>query len=724
MRLIQFTTLVLVVVVVPATVQVSGEVAEQRRRPLFRRAKPTTTSEPAQPSGISSDDSEGSETKGHQRSDPFSVTGSQPGQPGAPGGSYKPDGDKLTSFSEYSFGNHGKLLAAGGSLEETNPDGDEPAGYGASFKNHKSAGLLPTTNASKGKPATGGAFDFLARDYAKAKGSFGAAGTAPIQHDTATGGLLGSKSKSSSSLPSVSSKFAIGASGSKVTAAKLAHLDDSTEYDVYAGLGQSATGKTKLGTSGKYRTSSSTFGAGGGIKKVPFKYEDGGFGAAAAAAATSPVTTSLKGAPKTKTKFSVDDDNPLGSAGSAFDGVYGGKQQQHQQQQQSLLASKSKFNFAEPPALVKSTLSTLKHFGDGLLGNGGNGGALFHSSNSPYDLDSDEGQGLAGFHGSGGTAGGGKFGGSHHHTTYHGQPAVEESYEVVASGEHGLGKPKPYQLAKSPLGPGSSLSGGGKFATDFDVKNIKLTGDGTGAVFGGHTTKYQHHQHHQHHQGAGVSGAGKNTPPHQHTKQQHAVGHTGPHQLLHQQQHQQQQHAPHHAHAPTHATGSIANPNPLDFRPNFQLQDVPNLYPPHGAPALGAGIAAKGQIESFLNAELNGLKDESLVAQLLGQQPDGAGAAGGTGRPHYHTLQKSKEEELLEKEALRQQIEYLKAQAAKRPVDLAPSNPARPAIVSNAQKFRPVRRIPTHVRLGVKAPYPLPRIPHYNDRPYSISFKI
>ncbi|XP_035780067.1 uncharacterized protein LOC118460104 isoform X5 [Anopheles albimanus] len=504
-RKIQFTTLVLVVVVVPATVQVSGEVAEQRRRPLFRRAKPTTTSEPAQPSGISSDDSEGSETKGHQRSDPFSVTGSQPGQPGAPGGSYKPDGDKLTSFSEYSFGNHGKLLAAGGSLEETNPDGDEPAGYGASFKNHKSAGLLPTTNASKGKPATGGAFDFLARDYAKAKGSFGAAGTAPIQHDTATGGLLGSKSKSSSSLPSVSSKFAIGASGSKVTAAKLAHLDDSTEYDVYAGLGQSATGKTKLGTSGKYRTSSSTFGAGGGIKKVPFKYEDGGFGAAAAAAATSPVTTSLKGAPKTKTKFSVDDDNPLGSAGSAFDGVYGGKQQQHQQQQQSLLASKSKFNFAEPPALVKSTLSTLKHFGDGLL---------------------------------------------------------------------------------------------------------------------------------------------------------------------------------------------------------------------------GAGIAAKGQIESFLNAELNGLKDESLVAQLLGQQPDGAGAAGGTGRPHYHTLQKSKEEELLEKEALRQQIEYLKAQAAKRPVDLAPSNPARPAIVSNAQKFRPVRRIPTHVRLGVKAPYPLPRIPHYNDRPYSISFKI
>ncbi|XP_050095241.1 box A-binding factor-like [Anopheles aquasalis] len=675
---------------------VSGEVAEQRRRPLFRRAKPTTTSEPA----ITSDDSEGSETKGHQRSDPFSVITGGNQQAGsqavASGSSFKADGDKLTSFSEYSFGSHGKLLpSGGGSLEDATSPDDEASGY-AGFKNHKTASQLPTTNANnKGKPADRGAFDFLARDYAKAKGSFGAGG---IQHDTAAGGLLGTKSSKTSSLSSVSSKFSISHPSPIGAAGKLAHLDDSTEYDVYASLGQSATGKTKLGASTSSSSSSSSLSPthfDGKVKKVPFKYEDGGFGAAS--------TTSLKGGLKTKSKLALDDDND--------GGVYGGKQQQQQQplhnHQQSLLATKSKFNFAEPPALVKSTLNTLKHFGDGLLGNGGNG-ALFHTPN-PYDLDSDEGGGLAaavaaggsvlpasglsGFHG-----GAGKFGASHHgyYPGAGGQLAVEESYEAVASGELGGGgigsKPYHHQHPKSPL-PSSPLSGVGKFATDFDVKNIKLTGDG-GAVFGGHsTTKYHQHQHH--HQGGGIT-PGKNTPPHHTTKQQQQqhlghLGHSGQQQqlLLHQQQqqqlqqlHQHQQHAPHHAHAPTHATG--------------------------------AGIAAKGQIESFLNAE-HGLKDSDSSQQQ--QQQSG-------GRPHYHTLQKSKEEEQLEKEALRQQIEYLKAQAAKRPVDLSPSNPARPAIVSNAQKFRPVRRIPPHVRLGVKAPYPLPRIPHYNDRPYSISFKI
>ncbi|XP_049543267.1 uncharacterized protein LOC125955925 [Anopheles darlingi] len=709
--------------------QAAGEATEQqRRRPLFRRAKPTTTSEPAAaaaPAAGSGDDSEGSETK-RLGSDPFS--GHQP--PGLASGSFKADtGDKLTTFSEYSFGSHAKL--PGGSDETATGDDTDPgAGYGG-FKNHKSAaaGLLPTTNANnkERKP-----FDFLARDYAKAKGSFGAgASTGATQHDT--GLLAGLKSKASSTVSnkySISHPSPISAPGSSKAAGKLAHLDDSTEYDVYASLGQSqVAGKTKLGTSsGKYRPlgaaasssslSSSAFGAPstghfeGKVKKVPFKYEDGGLGAA----------SSLKG--KTKgSKLALDDDSPFGAGTGlgGFDGAYGGKPHHHHQQQQSqqslLASSKSKFNFAEPPALVKSTLNTLKHFGDGLLGNGNPGGALIHAPN-PYELDSDEVDGLASVAGTGGFHGGaGKYGSpgqgslgspvSHFGHPSHG--AIEESYEV-ASGEH-HGKPAAmYQLPKlSPsLAPLSSVVGGvvggGKFATDFDVKNIKLT-DGGASVFGGHSTKYQ--------VGGGATGSsntqgytGKHTPHHtkqqQHQQQQQqqlhphqGVGHAGPGQHLHHhQQQQQQQHGPHHA--PPHAT-------------------------PH---ATGAGIAAKGQIESFLNSE-HGLKDESLVAQLLGQQQSGGGGGGaGAGRPHYHTLQKSKEEEQLEKEALRQQIEYLKAQAAKRPVDLSPSNPARPAIVSNAQKFRPVRRIPTHVRLGVKAPYPLPRIPHYNDRPYSISFKI
>uniref|UniRef100_A0AAG5DUY7 Uncharacterized protein n=1 Tax=Anopheles atroparvus TaxID=41427 RepID=A0AAG5DUY7_ANOAO len=356
----------------------------------------------------------------------------------------------------------------------------------------------------------------------------------------------------------------------------------------------------------------------------------------------------------------------------------GGRQQQQQQQQGSGVGhgKGGKFNFAEPPPLVKSTLNTLKHFGEGLIGNGNGAGR------SPYELESDESSSSSSsstYHGAAGVGPGVKFGSYFGKGHFGGAvssssiPPAEESYE--SSGE-----PLTKGKFSKPLGLGGA---GGKFATDFDVKNIKLT-DGAGLAFG-----------------VGSGGNGHKlpgTPAHHGKLAGHSLHHSHhlsqppaqalPPALHHHHLHQPQPQPPHHtAHHTAHGT-------------------------PHGT--TGAGIAAKGQIESFLNSE-HALKDESLVAQLLG---DASPAA----RPHYHQFLKSQEDEKLEKEALRQQIEYLKAQAAKRPHE--PAGPHRPAIVSNAQKFRPVRRIPSHVRLGVKAPYPLPRIPNYNDRPYSISFKI
>ncbi|XP_053678227.1 uncharacterized protein LOC128728622 [Anopheles nili] len=655
----------------------------ERRRPLYRRGSTTTTASPL------TDDSEGSESKFKPNGkDLYTVSDSYPVSDGigasGPAGSFKSDGDKLTSFSEYSFGST-KLSDGGGGLDGS----DEETSFGSSFKNHKKASLLPTTNAgSKDRKPAGGAFDFLNGDYAKPKVT--SSGT----HLLDTSSLAG-KSKGVPS--SISSKFSIShptPSSSKV-AGKLAHLDDSTEYDVYAGLGQT-TGKGKLGVNGgKLRGNAaspfpSTVGSSGGfegkVKKVPFKYEDGGL-----------ASLSGKGS-KQKSKLPLDEDTfgsgSLASASNPFPGLGGfdsgsfgaGLKQQQQQQIGTSGASKSKFNFAEPPPLVKSTLNTLKHFGEGLIGNGNGAGR------APYEVESDENSYKFGTY-----FGKGPFG------------AAEESYESSSE-----------PLAKGPkypkLGGVGTSTVGGKFATDFDVKNIKLTGDGGAYGTLGHklpgTLSKNTPPHHKHTQP--VSAPQHHVPHHHHQYHHHQQQQLQPQQHL-QQQPQQQQQPPHsasHAHAHTlTTTGSIDNPNPLDFRPKFKLQDVPNLYP---ADHLGAGIAAKGQIENFLNSE-HALKDESLVAQLLG---DGSPAS----RPHYHQFLKSQEDEKLEKEALRQQIEYLKAQAAKRPVDVG--NPNRPPIVSNAQKFRPVRRIPSHVRLGVKAPYPLPRIPHYNDRPYSISFKI
>ncbi|XP_065091498.1 uncharacterized protein LOC135712484 isoform X2 [Ochlerotatus camptorhynchus] len=199
-----------------------------------------------------------------------------------------------------------------------------------------------------------------------------------------------------------------------------------------------------------------------------------------------------------------------------------------------------------------------------------------------------------------------------------------------------------------------------EYESDFDVKNIKLPGA---------LTKFRPNTF---------------TKPSQHKNKQHG--------------------------------SDIDNPNPLEFRPNFKLQDVPNLYPDDH---IGAGIAAKGQIENFLNAEHSFRNEPIRTTHFLDGHPGKKG--------QYQQFLKSQEDEQFEKEALKAQIEYLKAQAAKRPSEgrQRPSGP--PISIKHGPvppRGRPVRRIPPLGPLGAKQSRPPARIPHYNDRPYSISFKL
>ncbi|XP_062701569.1 uncharacterized protein LOC109418620 isoform X7 [Aedes albopictus] len=131
---------------------------------------------------------------------------------------------------------------------------------------------------------------------------------------------------------------------------------------------------------------------------------------------------------------------------------------------------------------------------------------------------------------------------------------------------------------------------------------------------------------------------------------------------------------------------------------------------------VGAGIAAKGQIENFLNSEHSFRNQPVRTTHYLDGHPGKKG--------QYNEYLKSQEDEQFEKEALKAQIEYLKAQAAKRP-EVRQRPPGPPIKHGSAPpRGRPVRRIPQLAPLGAKQSRPPVRIPHYNDRPYSVSFKL
>lgn len=342
---------------------------------------------------------------------------------------------------------------------------------------------------------------------------------------------------------------------------------------------------------------------------------------------------------------------------------------------------KGSYSFGEPPH------SLIKNFGDGVVGKNDK------ASSSVYGIDNEE----SGF-------GSAKFKPFGRGNSYPNSFIIDVNDE---SGES-FAKPTIPKLHSSfDANPTNPLA---QYDSDFDVKNIKLPGIQT-----------------------------KNRPP--------AL--TIQSQLRSKQQ-----------------GSDIDNPNPLEFRPNFKLQDVPNLYPDEH---LGSGIVAKTQLENFLHAE-QAFVDDAIRTHYLDSNPPSK-------KGHHQQFLKAQEDENSEKESLKAQIEFLKAQAAKRPAEFKqrppgsnpfngfPQNPNQPHIQGPhnfgqsrspgphsqaphslgphslgpqhhgphnlghhshgppGPRGRPVRRTPA-LSAQLKATHPLARVPHFNDRAYSISFKV
>ncbi|XP_055633146.1 uncharacterized protein LOC129773550 isoform X2 [Toxorhynchites rutilus septentrionalis] len=350
---------------------------------------------------------------------------------------------------------------------------------------------------------------------------------------------------------------------------------------------------------------------------------------------------------------------------------------------------KSSYNFGEPPH------SPLKNYGDGVVGKNDK------TSSTIYDTDSEE----SGF-------GSAKFKPFAKGNGYSNSFIIDVNDDSSES----FAKPKIPKLHSSfDASPTNPLA---QYDSDFDVKNIKLPGIQT-----------------------------KNRPP----------AFTIQSQLRSKQQ-----------------GSDIDNPNPLEFRPNFKLQDVPNLYPDEH---LGSGAVSKTQLENFLHAEQAFVDDAIRTHYQDGGNPPPK-------KGHHQQFLKQQEDDHLEKEALKAQIEFLKAQAAKRPAEFKqrppggqnpyngfPQNPNQPHIQGpqnfghhnpqgpqiphnlgpNSQgphslgpqhlgpgnfghrnhgppgplgpRGRPVRRTPP-LTAQLKATLPLARVPHFNERAYSISFKV
>ncbi|XP_053699215.1 uncharacterized protein LOC128746196, partial [Sabethes cyaneus] len=566
----------------------------EKRRAFYRRTT-TTTPAPVQEEVESSEIKHAENGEGlYTVGDSFSI-GASNGDNVGKGSSFKPitsSGDKLTSYSEYNFG---------GTKLSDSLDSDSDEDYGL-YRNHKPQ--LPITQSSNYKPS--GSFDFLNNDYSK---------TSPdIKPKT-----------------SITSKFSIShpTPTKSSYSGRLDHLDDSSEYDLYSNLKIGKNHKSALqsytgGKSSPFSTfSGSSLGFDGKVKKLPSSYDDFGL--------------SSHTAKNKKNKLSLDDDTFGGTGGGSFGSSFGVGKVEHFFSGGG--KKKNPYGFGEPP-LVKSAISTLKNFGEGLLGK------PEKPSSSLYDIDSGE----SGF----GSTKFKPFKGSSLTNNYH-LDSSDESDETFAKQKFPKLHSSYGSIPQKPIT---------EYESDFDVKNIKLPG------------------------------AQNKFRPHTHTK-------SNPHK------------------SKLHAS-DIDNPNPLEFRPNFKLQDVPNLYPDEH---IGASIAAKGQIENFLNAE----HAYKTTTHFLDGHPGK--------KPTYQQFLKSQEDEKLEKEALRAQIEYLKAHASKRPAEIRqrPQGPPGPPFPqhpvgpqhSHGGRGRPVRRIPgAHLPLGVKAPHPPPRIPHFNDRPFSISFKL
>ena len=146
--------------------------------------------------------------------------------------------------------------------------------------------------------------------------------------------------------------------------------------------------------------------------------------------------------------------------------------------------------------------------------------------------------------------------------------------------------------------------------------------------------------------------------------------------------------------------------NPSKIKPRFMLQDVPNLYIDDN---IGSGIAGHGQIDNFVTAEQR-IKEDKVVSRLRNNRNPGR-------KNEYHQFLKAKHDETIEKEALKQQILYLKEQEAKRFATAL----IKGEKVGQSSNRPPRSNVPPIIKLGKSAPRPPPRIPNINDRPYTLS---
>lgn len=166
------------------------------------------------------------------------------------------------------------------------------------------------------------------------------------------------------------------------------------------------------------------------------------------------------------------------------------------------------------------------------------------------------------------------------------------------------------------------------------------------------------------------------------------------------------------------------------FKPNFRLQEVPNLYPSEdqfkpslGYPGESSGLS--GQNSNNGNKLFEPSSDnEEFVQQQLAKNPASKG--------QYQQYLKSQEDEKIEQQALLEQLQYQQHQQPQKPKGPPKAPISRPssAFSGSSAKFRPY--------ITVKKTYPRkrplvrvassPGLSHYRtpaiDGPYTIHFSV
>lgn len=152
----------------------------------------------------------------------------------------------------------------------------------------------------------------------------------------------------------------------------------------------------------------------------------------------------------------------------------------------------------------------------------------------------------------------------------------------------------------------------------------------------------------------------------------------------------------------------VANPDPSEFKPNFKLRDVPNLYPTddHFKPSIGFDTGSSISTPNLFESTVD--KDELLKLQLA-QNPASKG--------QYQQFLKAQQDEKIEQQALLEQLKFQQQKGLSRPS------------FSGGSKFRPIlpqkhfsypRRKPTRIVSPGLGHYRTPII----DGPYTIHFSV